>query len=321
MFYIRNRYSSDKSPPPLDLLGGLEANSHGPEFDPGDPGPVPHPLAIPPSAFDTPHVHALKAQVEALAELSSALFPQNSQVGFDPGPASPDSAGAASSPSIFTLTSESPPGSTFSWPGTSCTSPEGLLPSPTSSAFSWASPVSPFSSRSAYSPEEYGSQHSQALSSPIPPSGHSYQEGYGPYPAGAPFFAPGYGIHPSAFSLPPPAMPPDPTGLCAASPFAASPPAYPEYYELRADALLPHRPLHVDDPPQQATPLIQAICPLCGKELKHKKNLKPHLREKHDPNCFRHHCPYPSCTASYLRASDLRNHTARKHPTPPNPSL
>ena len=51
----------------------------------------------------------------------------------------------------------------------------------------------------------------------------------------------------------------------------------------------------------------------------HKKNLTTHLKEQHDPNHPHNDCPYPGCTASYLRPNDLKNHMAEKHPVLPSP--
>ncbi|KAM5543399.1 hypothetical protein V8D89_002650 [Ganoderma adspersum] len=325
MLYAGNRYNSNKSLP-LDLLGGLEVNSRESEFDPGDPGPLPHPFLVPPSAFDTRNIqalNALKAHVEKLADLSSNPFSQSAQTGFDPGPASPDSASPASSPSVYNLAS--PTSSMSSRVSVQVTSPESLLPSPTSSTFPSRSPESPFGGPpSAYSPQEYRWQPSRVrCPSPFP---YLYQEGYESFPTSSPpLFGPAGGAHVSASTLLPPAMLPESAALGAARPYAASPsipPVFPGSSQPRADPLLPHFPPHVDTTQNslQGETRVQAICEFCGQVFKHKRNLKPHIREKHGPNCPRHRCPYPGCKASYLRPSDLRNHTTHKHLTPPSPS-
>ena len=269
-----NAYNSDRPPPPPNLLGGLDlaANYHRLDRDPGDPGPpvLPlHAIQFPLVAFDTPNIqalNALKAQVEALADLGSVPFHQSSQVGFDPGLASPDSAGEASSPSASTL--PSPTSSMFSSMESYYVSPEDL-PSPTFSAFSSTSPSSSFYSRSpsAYSPEEYRSRPSQALDPPILPPAHSYQEGYTDYPAGvpSPFFGSGYGLHPSAFALPPPVMPPE-----SAVPSAASLlPALPALSAFSGMDGIPFPPPQHTDGAQNLPipPRIEAICPTCGKGM------------------------------------------------------
>ncbi len=265
MNYMRNCYNS-YNPPPLDLLVGLQVMFHEPElFDPGDPGPVPHPF-VPPSAFDTQNIqalNALKARVQMLADISSELFSQNSQLGFDPGPASSDSASPASPSSIYDLAS--PTSSMLSGMSASGTSSEGLLPSPTSSTFPWGSPASSFSSgpSSAYSPQEYHSQPSHALS--LPPS--AYQEGHGTFLTSAPSF----GTAPSAFALPPLAMSSEPAALSATRPPAPPniPPVFPGYPEPRADPLLPHLLPHIDAT-QNGLPAptpFQAICEICGQGM------------------------------------------------------
>ncbi|TBU39271.1 hypothetical protein BD309DRAFT_450319 [Dichomitus squalens] len=345
MLYNNTNKPAHILPMPPDRRRGVDVTAHGPASDSGDnPGLAPDDyIVFPLEAFETPGDPGIGIIDDAFA-LACSVQPQDIELELDPDPSLSFSAGADSFP--YTPTHASPTSLTFSWTGGSYASPGGPPPSlsPTSSTFSSepAASPGPISFSPSYSQGEYCVPPPIAYSPLTSPPFYPLLAPRPPDTAVLPDFGPEYAANPLAFTLPQQPAPPDqfapvtcdprllvmPTTSAVPSCVAPAPVTQPDL-QLRFQALPLSTPPCVVPKTSSSTKItraVEAICPACGEEFTHKKNISAHLKEScpkrlHDGP--RYPCPHPHCKSSYSRNNELNRHHKRypEHApaTPPLP--